>query len=76
METVILFKSLIYTGLDYNRNSFSGKYRDAENVIRDNLINNLELDTVAYNSFIKAMLDAGWHIYFFIVYLLFIRRTK
>lgn len=60
METVILFISLIYTGLHiFNDNPFSGKYREAENVIRDNLINNLELDTVAYNSFIKAMLDAG-----------------
>lgn len=32
----------------------------AENVIRASLNCGLELDTVAFNTFIKAMLEAGW----------------
>lgn len=40
-------------------NSSPGNYREAENVIRKSLEDNLELDTVAYNTFIKAAMDAG-----------------
>lgn len=49
----------------------TGKYRLAENVIRDCIDNKMELDTVAYNTFIKAMLDAGYNIFpsFQILYL-------
>ncbi|KAL4566997.1 hypothetical protein LXL04_022567 [Taraxacum kok-saghyz] len=36
-----------------------GKHREAGNVINDCFLKNMELDTVAYNTFIKAMLDAG-----------------
>ncbi|THG09889.1 pentatricopeptide repeat-containing protein At5g27270 isoform X2 [Camellia sinensis] len=36
-----------------------GKYREAENVIHGSFRDNLELDTVAYNTFIKAMLKAA-----------------
>lgn len=36
-----------------------GKHRDAEEMIDLNLQDNLGLDTVAYNTFIKAMLEAG-----------------
>ncbi|KAA0042408.1 pentatricopeptide repeat-containing protein [Cucumis melo var. makuwa] len=37
----------------------SGKHRVAENVIRASLNCGLELDTVAFNTFIKAMLEGG-----------------
>lgn len=40
-------------------NSFSGKHQEAENIVQRSLEENLELDTVAYNTFIKAMLEAG-----------------
>ncbi|XP_057472012.1 pentatricopeptide repeat-containing protein At5g27270 isoform X5 [Actinidia eriantha] len=36
-----------------------GKYREAENVIHSSIRNNLDLDTVAYNTFLKALLQAG-----------------
>ncbi|XVF56533.1 hypothetical protein PTKIN_Ptkin06aG0128700 [Pterospermum kingtungense] len=36
-----------------------GKHREAEEMIRLNLQDDLGLDTVAYNTFIKAMLEAG-----------------
>ncbi|WVZ24615.1 hypothetical protein V8G54_003159 [Vigna mungo] len=36
-----------------------GKHLEAENFIYSSLKDNLELDTVAYNTFIKAMLEAG-----------------
>lgn len=39
--------------------SFPGKHQEAENFIHSSLKDNLELDTVAYNTFIKAMLEAG-----------------
>lgn len=41
-----------------------GNYREAENVIRNSLEDSLKLDTVAYNTFIKAMLDAGSYVEF------------
>ncbi|GKD20784.1 pentatricopeptide repeat-containing protein [Tanacetum coccineum] len=36
-----------------------GKHREARNVINDCFCKNIEVDTVAYNTFIKAILDAG-----------------
>lgn len=42
-----------------NKNSSPGEHREAENVIRNTLEHHVELDTVAYNTFIKAMLEAG-----------------
>lgn len=36
-----------------------GKFREAEDVIHNCFRAGLELDTVAYNTFIKAMLEAG-----------------
>lgn len=38
---------------------FVGKHREAEFIIRKSLEDSFELDTVAYNTFIKAMLEAG-----------------
>lgn len=40
-------------------NSSPGNYQEAEKVIHKSLEDGLELDTVAYNTFIKAMLHAG-----------------
>ncbi len=37
----------------------AGKHREAENIIRESLEGSSELDTVAYNTFIKAMLESG-----------------
>lgn len=37
----------------------TGKHQEAENIVRKSLKGSLELDTVAYNTFIKAMLEAG-----------------
>ncbi|KAL6972238.1 hypothetical protein U1Q18_031926 [Sarracenia purpurea var. burkii] len=37
----------------------SGKHREAEDVIHSSFRDNMDLDTVAYNTFIKAMLEAG-----------------
>ena len=39
--------------------SIPGKHQEAENVIRTSFQNGLELDTVAYNTFINATLEAG-----------------
>lgn len=38
---------------------FAGKYFQAEEVIRHSFQDNLELDTVAYNTCIQAMSEAG-----------------
>lgn len=38
---------------------FAGKHQEAEFIIRKSLEGSFELDTVAYNTFIKAMLEAG-----------------
>lgn len=37
----------------------AGRYAEAEDIIHNSLRANLELDTVAYNTFIKALLEAG-----------------
>lgn len=42
-----------------NSNPSAGKHREAENIIRESLEGSSELDTVAYNTFIKAMLETG-----------------
>jgi hypothetical protein len=44
---------------NFTRNFFSGKHQEAENIISRSLEENLKLDTVAYNTFIKSMLKAG-----------------
>lgn len=44
-----------------NSKSSPGKHKEAENIIHKSFEGSLELDTVAYNTFIKAMLVAGWY---------------
>ena len=39
--------------------SFTGKHKEAEDVVQRSLHDNVLLDTVAYNTFIKAMLGVG-----------------
>lgn len=39
--------------------SFAGRYREEEEVVHNSFNENLELDTVAYNTCINAMLEAG-----------------
>lgn len=36
-----------------------GKHQEAENIIHNSFQGDVELDTVAYNTYIKAMLEAG-----------------
>lgn len=38
---------------------YTAKHTHAEDVIHNSFRDHLELDTVAYNTFIKAMLEAG-----------------
>ena len=45
--------------LDVGSKAFAGKFREAEDVVHNSLRSDLGLDTVAYNTFIKAMLEAG-----------------
>lgn len=45
--------------LDVVEMQCAGRYTEAEAIIHNSLRANLELDTVAYNTFIKAMLQAG-----------------
>lgn len=40
-------------------NSSAGKHEKAEIIVRNTLQDDLDLDTVAYNTFIKAMVKAG-----------------
>ncbi|PQM41223.1 pentatricopeptide repeat-containing protein [Prunus yedoensis var. nudiflora] len=67
-EAYSLYKQLSEEGHDLNAVAISivvnvltnsGEHREAENVIRKSLEHHVELDTVAYNTFIKAMLEAG-----------------
>lgn len=46
-------------GMVVNALTNSGKHPEAENIIRRSIQDRMELDTVAYNIFIKAMLEAG-----------------
>jgi len=41
---------------------YLGKYQEAECIIDDSFHGNVELDTVAYNTYIKSMLDSGYGI--------------
>lgn len=38
---------------------FPGKHQEAEDIVRKSLQESSELDTVLFNTFIKAMLEAG-----------------
>lgn len=35
-------------------------HKEVEDLVKRSLRDNMELDTIAYNTFIKAMLEAGW----------------
>lgn len=55
-----LFSMQLFSLVDnFKPNSFSGKHQEAEKIISRILEENLDLDTVAYNTFIKSMLEAG-----------------
>lgn len=43
----------------YNHHLSAGKHQEAEDIIIESFKRSFELDTVAYNTFIKAMLEAG-----------------
>lgn len=49
----------IITMLDYLYMSFAAKHSEALEIISNCFHNKVELDTVAYNTFLKAMLEAG-----------------
>lgn len=38
-----------------------GEHQEVEKIIRKCIETRIDLDTVAYNIFIKAMLEAGWY---------------
>lgn len=50
---------LVPISISNNSSPSAGKHREAENIICESLEGSSELDTVAYNTFIKAMLGAG-----------------
>jgi hypothetical protein len=50
---------LVAISVSDNSNPSAGKHREAENIIHESLEGSSKLDTVAYNTFIKAMLEAG-----------------
>lgn len=50
---------LVPISISNNSSPSAGKHREAENIICESLEGCSELDTVAYNTFIKAMLGAG-----------------
>lgn len=50
---------LEFIAINSNLFVYLGKYQEAECIIDDSFHGNMVLDTVAYNTYIKAMLDSG-----------------
>lgn len=51
----------LFFHLNIDSNHLVGKYHEVEDVIYTSFQANTDLDTVVYNTFIKAMLEAGRH---------------
>lgn len=63
-RVILLIKVLLFCWI-------SGKYHEAESIINGSFCDCVELDTVAYNTCIKSMLEAGKMKYYLSFLILF-----